>query len=161
LTTVYTLGDLVAGNSTTSASAVPLNFATANGSAVTIADATLSVRRCKIKKTPRRSGCPRSACTCSRATQGASTGIVNGDGVVYITQGSATRSNLVPTTGNIFGLLEARRLRADQRLDLRGDARSLPVVRQCAASTTFPELRTGHRGVLPGRRRRRRRHTDD
>jgi hypothetical protein len=89
LTTVYTLGDLVAGNSTTSASAVQLSFVTANGSAVTIADATPSVRRCKIKKTPRRSGCPRSVCTCSRATWRPRLAIVNGDGAVYIVRDGA------------------------------------------------------------------------
>jgi hypothetical protein len=99
-TTVYTLGDrrlldrrrpsrVNRLHARRPGGVVQLSFVTANGSAVTIADATLSVRRCKIKKTPRRSGYPRSVCTCSRATWRPRLAIVNGDGAVYIVRDGA------------------------------------------------------------------------
>ena len=135
-TTAYVVGYEVS-NSTTAGSVTAMSFAVANGSAVTQSKATLSVRRCRIKKSGTVLTNAQFRLHLYISDPTATSGNTAGDGAAMSVKDTTgfleigyldvlsmialndcaigfgvpvigSEVNVVPTSGNIYGLLEAR-----------------------------------------------------
>lgn len=135
-TTAYASGQGVM-NSTTAASVASMAFAVANGNAVTQSKATLAIRRCRIKKTSTTVTVSSfrlhlyisdpTASSGNTAGDGAAFSVKDTSGLIYLGSMDVTTMeagndsaigwgvpnvgseiNVVPTSANIYGLLEAR-----------------------------------------------------